>query len=193
MIGKIFSVLVTASVVFATLGGRMPELSEAVLDGASDAVELVISLLGMMCLWSGVIKVLDRVGVTRVISRLSRPLLRFIYPVAYSKDQGADEIASNFAANLLGMGNAALPLGLSAMEKLACQSKKEGSPNREMITFAVLNTVPFQLFPTTLISLRSSAGSLSAYEIIAPIYVCSALTICFAVLLCKTFPMREEL
>lgn len=191
MIGKVFCVLVTSSFVFAILEGRMGELSQAILQGCEAAVGLSISMLGMMCLWSGIIKVLDAVGFTSLISRCVRPVLKFIYPEAYRKNCGIDEISANFAANLLGMGNAALPLGLAAMEKLAeLDRRKSDSDNNvrasaDMITFSVLNTTPLQLLPTTLIALREAAGSAAPYEIIPPIYICSVVTTLFGILLCR--------
>lgn len=191
MIGKVFSFLVTSSFVFAFLGGNMDRLSAGILSAATDAVELVISLVGMMCLWSGVLAVFRECGITKLVSKAAKPFLRFAYPEAFRTGVGAEEISSNFAANLFGMGNAALPSGLAAMEKLSL-SAKEGEATREMITFAVMNTVPFQLFPTTLIAMRSAAGSMYPYEIITPIYVCSVLSVGFAVLLCRFLPMKRN-
>lgn len=181
MISKIFSVMVSASFVFALLSGRMEELGAAVISGAADAVNLSISMLGMLCLWKGVISILSFSGATKLLSKLVRPLLRLIYPVAFSKNCGADEICANFAANFLGLGNAALPAGLLAMQKL---SSLENGQN-DMMTFAVLATTPFQLIPTTLITLRSAAGSVSPYAIIPPILICSVATTVFAVMLCR--------
>ncbi len=185
MLSKVFSVLVTISFVFAALDGRMGELCAAVISGANDAVTLVISLVGMMCLWNGIIKVLDGAGLTKLLSRLIRPILKFAYPTACSKNCGVQEISANFAANLLGLGNAALPLGLSAMEKLATLDGEKEKANADMMTFAVLATTPIQLLPTTLIILRQNSGSASPYEIITPILICSVATTVFAVVLCR--------
>lgn len=181
MLSKVFSVLVSASFVFALLYGKMEELGASIISGAADAVSLSISMLGMLCLWKGIINILDCAGVTKLISRLVRPILKLIYPTAFSENCGADEICTNFAANFLGLGNAALPTGLSAMEKLS--SLQNGQ--NDMMMFAVLATTPIQLIPTTLIVLRSAAGSVSPYAIIPPILFCSAATTIFAVLLCR--------
>ncbi len=185
MIGKVFSVLVSSSFVFAILYGKTDALSDAILQGASNAVELCLSMMGVLCLWSGVISVLDGTGVTKAIAKLIRPMLKYLYPDAYKTNCGINEIAANFAANLLGLGNAALPLGLCAMEKLSSISVN-GRKSTDMFTFAVMNTVPFQAFPTTLIALRSAALSQDPYEIIFPIYICSVITVVFAAVLCRT-------
>lgn len=184
MISKVFAAFVTISFVFSAFSGRMSQLCSAIVTGANDAVSLTVSLVGMMCLWSGIIRVLDGAGATKLISKLIRPLLRFAYPETYSRNCGVDEISANFAANLLGLGNAALPLGLSAMEKLA-GAKECQRVSADMMTFAVLSTTPIQLLPTTLIILRQGAGSSSPYEIILPILVCSLATTVFAVVLCR--------
>ncbi|MBR5528006.1 MAG: hypothetical protein IKV97_03305 [Clostridia bacterium] len=184
MIGKIFCILTSSSFAFALVSGKMNELSAAVLSGAADAAALCISTLGVMCLWSGVIGVFDGVGVTALIAKVVRPILKYIYPTAHKTGVGIDEIAANFAANLLGLGNAALPFGLSAMEKLS-ELEKKYPDSHDMLTFAVMNTVPFQAFPTTLIALREAAGSQNPYDIILPIYLCSFATIIFAALVCR--------
>ena len=180
MISKVYAVLVTAAFAFSIYNGRLPQLSEAVLEGAQGAVELIFSMLGMMCLWSGVIKVMDKAGVTQLIARIAGPFLCLIYPDIRKSKKALGAIAANFAANLLGLGNAALPLGLSAMEELS----KSDIPTNAM-TFSVLSTVPIQLFPATLIMLRKAAGSASPYAIILPIWAISLLTYIFAVLLCR--------
>lgn len=185
MIGKVFSVLVSFSLVFGIFSGRIDEVSQAVIAGAGEAVELSVSMLGFMCLWSGIINVLNDGGVTSVITKLIKPVLRFVYPVAYKTGCGIDEIASNFAANLLGLGNAALPSGLCAVKKLSEFENTYGRQNPDLFTFCVMNTVPPQLFPSTLIILRKSAGSAAPYSIIVPIYICSFATFVFAAVWCR--------
>lgn len=183
VIGKVFSVLVSLSLVFGIIFGRLDEVSEAVLIGATEAVELSVSTLGFMCLWSGIINVFNDGGVTSIITRLIKPVLKYIYPTAYKEGIAVNEIASNFAANLLGLGNAALPLGLCAAEKLAIL-EKEGK-GADLFTFCVMNTVPPQLFPSTLIILRKASGSLYPDSVIMPIYICSVLTFVFAAFCCR--------
>lgn len=180
LLSKIFAVLVAVSFIFSAVNGDMSSLSEAVLEGAQGAVELVFSMLGMMCLWSGVIKVLEASGACALISKISMPFLKMIYPDSKNNKKAMLCIASNFAANLLGLGNAALPLGLSAVKELSDSGAKT-----DVMTFSVLSTVPLQLFPTTLITLRKTAGSCSPYSIILPIWAVSLFTYFFAAVLCR--------
>ena len=188
MLGKVFAVLVISSFLFAGFSGNMAEVCTAAIDGANEAVTLSISLLGVMCLWSGVIRTLDKAGLTRILSKAASGLLKLIYPKVYKNTEAINNIAADYSANLLGLGNAALPIGIRAMNSL----KKNGLPqpdtaNDDMIMFAVLNIAPFQLMPTTLIALRSTYGSANPFEIILPIWICSAGTTVFGVILCKTF------
>lgn len=186
MIGKIFGVLTVSSFIFAIIFGNMKELSLAVGSGCAEAVKLSLSLLGAMCLWSGVASVLDKAGFTGSLKKLVSPLLRVIYPESYKRNCGISECASNISANFLGLGNAALPLGIEAMKKFSSNNTLEkGKASDDMVMFAVLATTPFQLLPTTLATMREAAGSASPYEILLPVWICEILTTVFAVIVCK--------
>lgn len=189
MIGKVFSCMIFVSFTFALCTGNMELLSKSVADAAEDAVTLSLSLLGLTGLWSGMIRVLESSGATKRLSRRLLPIFRLLYPTAAETGRGIEEISANFAANLLGLGNAALPLGLSAMKALTPNGNEPERIRRDLLadrcTFAVMNTVPPQLFPTTLIALRTAANAAEPYEIILPISVCSCLTVLFTAILCR--------
>lgn len=188
MIGKVFGVLVTVSFVCAMICGNMTELSESVTSTANAAVELVITMTGSICLWSGVAKVLDKAGFTEFMQKLISPLLKVIYPDAFKKNNGICECACAVCANFLGLGNAALPLGTAAMKKFGENGIKEnGRATDDQVMFAVLATVPFQLLPGTLAAMREASGSKAPYEILLPVWICEILTIGFAVTICKIF------
>ncbi len=188
MLAKVFGILVLLSVICAAATGSLSSLALAVTQSAGDAVTLVLSLCGMMALWSGVIRVLEKVGAVAFLSRLVRPVLRVLYPHAARKNTGLDEIAAAFSANLLGLGNASLPLGIRAMQRLSESSTKTNDrASDEMILFAVLATTPIQLIPTTLLSLRFAHGSANPGCILLPIWICSVLTTLFGIFLCRLF------
>ena len=154
MLGKVFAILVILSLISGGFTGNMENVCNAAINGAAEAVNLSISMLGVMCLWSGVVRALDKAGITNMLAKIISPVLRLLYPGAYKKNISTDYIAANYSANMLGLGNAALPIGISAMKEL----KKEGLPsistaNDDMVMFAVLNTTPIQVIPTTLIAL----------------------------------------
>ena len=186
MLGKVFAILVISALVFGGFTGNIENVCNAAISGTSEAVNLSISMLGVMCLWSGVVRTLDNAGITKMLSKLISPLLKILYPGAYKNNVSTDYIAANYSANMLGLGNAALPIGINAMKEL----KKEGLPskntaNDDMVMFAVLNTTPIQIIPTTLIALRSAYNSLNSYEIILPIWICSIATTIFGAVICK--------
>ena len=164
----------------------MENVGDAAMKGADDAVRLSGNMLGVVCLWSGIIRVLDKAGFTAFLSRLIAPLLHFMYPKAFQSGEAVKDIAADYSANLLGLGNAALPIGIRVMNALKVSSAtKNDTASDEMIMFAVLNTAPIQLIPTTLIALRGAHGSDAPSEIILPIWICSIATFTFGIILCK--------
>ena len=184
MIEKCFFSLVVLSVVFAAFTGNMGAVANAALDGAANAVTVVISLCGAMCLWNGIMEVLRESGAIRVLSRLLSPVLRHVFPKTWQSGAGRDEVCAALSANILGIGNAATPLALSAMEKMnaACTG---GVASDDMVTFAALGAASLDLLPTTLIALRRGAGSLDPFNIIVPIWICSASCAFLTVVLCR--------
>ena len=186
MLGKIFAFMVIVSLICGGATGNIENVANGAISGAAEAVNLSISLLGVMCLWSGVIRTLDKAGVTEYLSKAISPLIRLVYPSAYKSKNSLSDIAASFSANLLGMGNAALPIGIRAMKSIKEQGlPADGTASDDMIMFAVLNTTPLQLMPTTLIAFRTAHGSANPFEIILPIWICSLATTVFGVLLCR--------
>ena len=119
MLGKIFGIFCTLSLLFGMLCGKLPEVASAIPDGAAKAIEVTLTLLGMMCLWSGVMQVLSDAGIIKKISRLFAPFLRYVFPKAYQTGAGYEEICATLSANFLGIGNAATPFALSAIRNTA--------------------------------------------------------------------------
>ncbi len=195
MLGKVFGIMCILSVLFGALNGNLPEVGEAVFEGAEAAVELTFSLVGIMCFWCGVMRVLTECGAVRFLSRILSPLLRFFFTDAYRRNEGCEEISASVGANLLGIGNAATPLALNAIKKLHGSSIKNGgdprSASRDMITLAVLNTAPANLLPTTIIALRRNAGSENPFAAVVPIWICSFTCAFLALILTKALGMRE--
>ncbi len=187
MLGKTFSVICIFSVVSAFITGNITNLSTAILTGAARAVELTLSLLGMMCLWCGVMNVLKSAGAIEKLSKLISPLLKFLFPTAYKTGNGIDECALNLSANLLGIGNAATPFAISALEKMQLDNKDKTTASDDMITLAVMNASPISLLPTTLIALRASMKSTNPTRVLLPIWICSTSGWILSVVLSKAF------
>lgn len=173
MLGKIFGGITILSLIAGILLGNGAELSNAVLDGAKGAVELTLSLCGIMSLWCGVMSVMERAGMIAKLSSFLKPILKIFFPDAYKSGIGIGEISANISANLLGIGNAATPFALKAMEKLQTVNKNPLYASADMITLAVMNTASFNIVPTTIIALRRAAGASEPYSIIVPIWISS--------------------
>ncbi len=194
---RISGFLMFISFLFSAANGTMPALSEAALGGSSKAVTLTLSLLGMMCLWSGIMKVLEHIGALGLLSKLLLPILKLIFPNAAKNGRGIKEISAAIAANFLGIGNASTPLSVAAMQALKDGDSDEASD--DMVTFTVLGTAFPSLIPTTVMAMRGASGSRSAFDILPAVWLCSLLLSFFAVLLsrgiCKSKkpPSREKM
>ena len=171
MLNYIWSFLVVCSVITSLLLGNTENLSNAFADSAADAIQLLLTLAGVICLWSGLMKIAERSGLNALMARLFAPLLRVLFPHLDKNGTAFEAITMNISANLLGLGNTATPLGLRAIKEL------NGGRDRasdEMVLFVVMNTASLQLLPTTLGALRQSSGSAAPFEILAPVWISSA-------------------
>lgn len=184
MINYIWFGMIALSLVCGLVNGRLEELSGAVMDGASQAVQLSIFLLGSMCAWLGFLKIAEESGLTRLLARALSPIIDRLFPDYRDDPALKGKICMNLSANLLGLGNAATPLGLAAMESMA--EKSPGNlPTRGMILFVVINTASLQLLPVNMAAMRSSAGSAAPFGILPEIWVTSLGALIAAVVCCK--------
>ena len=154
--GLVWTLMVTAALVCGAVQGMLPAVTAAAMKGASAAVELTLSMAGALCLWSGVMTVMERGGLTRGLARLFRPLLRRILPRASRDADTLAAVSANVSANLLGLGNAATPLGIRAAQRMATGCG--GTASDELCRLVVLNTASIQLLPTTVAAVRSAQG-----------------------------------
>ncbi|MBE6660390.1 MAG: spore maturation protein A [Ruminococcaceae bacterium] len=173
MLGKVFGAIVLVAVFFGFWNGTGEQMASAALDGAGRAIELTLTLSGMMCLWCGVMRVLEEAGVIGKLARLLRRPLAFFFPDAAARGEGLEEICANFAANLLGIGNAATPMALRALEKMQASNPDPDTATGDMITLTVLNTCSVALIPSTILALRRQAGATRPFEVVVPIWICS--------------------
>lgn len=193
MMNYIWSGMILLSLAVGAVTGRIGEVAAAAIDGAAGAVTLCISLLGIMCLWTGLAKIGERAGLIDLFAKLLRPLTRFLFPRLDQKGTAVGAIVMNMVANLLGMGNAATPLGIAAMRELDRENKHRAAASDEMCMFAVINTASLQLIPTTVISLRQSFGSVNPSVIIMPVWITSVCALAAGVTAAKLFQRRKRL
>lgn len=185
MLGKTFSVILILSMLTAIINGNTQRLSFELLEALPEAVTLCLSLLGMMCFWSGIMNVFKCAGLLDKMAGALKKPMNFIYGKNRLSQNDLQNISASFAADFLGLGNAALPFGLAAMRGLNKGNTEEATDTAVM--HAVLNTVPIQLIPSTLIAMRSSHNSANPFDVIAGIWLCSAIITVFAVFVCKLF------
>lgn len=190
MLSVILAVISALSVFYGVCAGRADEISAAVLDGASGAVSLTLTLCGSMCLWCGIMELFRRAGIMRSLTRIIMPLLRIILPDAARSGCAMEEIAANISANFLGIGNAATPYALAAMRKLDERARKAGIPagtaSDDMVTLAVLNTTSVSLIPTTVCTIRRAAGAARPFLVVPVVWICSAVCAVTAIVLARS-------
>lgn len=173
MINAVWLIIFSLSLLFAAIGGSFSAVSDAVFRGGSKAVELAITLTGIVCFWSGIMEAARQSGVTEAVSVLLRPLTRTLFPSLKKGSKALEYIVMNITANLLGLGNAATPFGIMAIKELDRENNYLPYASDAMCMFVVINTAAPQLLPTTIIGLRSAAGAAAPYEITVPIWITS--------------------
>ncbi|MCX7615364.1 MAG: spore maturation protein A [Clostridiales bacterium] len=176
MMTRVWVVLIVFATIMGVISGRIPEVSIAITKGASGAVELILSIIGIMCLWSGIMRVLSESGLASKIARMMRPVLKLLFRNAANDQEALELISGNITANLLGLANAATPIGLKAADRLQkISGGKEASD--ELITFIVINTASIQLIPTTVAAVRSMLGSAKPYDILPAVWLSSSISV----------------
>ena len=179
----IWPVMILISIVFAAVNGTLDSTVSAAFSGAENAVQTTIAMAGLFCFWSGLLKLSEKSGFSEVLAKIINPALKKLFPKVEGK--AYSHITMNIAANLMGMGNAATPAGIDAMCELDRLNGYSPYISDEMCLFVVINTASLQLIPTTIISLRAAAGSPNPASVMIPIWIASATSLIFAILMMK--------
>lgn len=178
MLNKIWPIFILVSFSYAIFAGNLESLNSAIFASTNDAISLSISLLGTICLWNGIMQVANKTSLIDKLTNLLRPLIKLLFPEMRENKQIQREISMNMIANILGLGNAATPLGLKAMKSMQKENTKKDTLTNSMLVFIVLNTASIQIIPTTVIAIRNSLNSNDPTSIIFPVWIA---TICAAV------------
>jgi len=185
MINVIWFFLIFIGLILYFLRGSSEAVMNAAISGGVSAVELTIGLIGVICIWSGIMKIAEKSGLTNILGKILSPFLRLIFPDLPPKHPANSAIVMNLASNMLGLSNAATPFGIKAMEELQrLNSSKERSTNT-MVTFLVINSACVQLIPATVISIRSAAGSKNPSEIIITTIISTVIAAIVGIISCK--------
>ena len=185
---RVWTGMVAAALLCGMVTGRMDAVSAAALEGASSAIELSLSMAGILCLWSGVMEILEQCGIAKGLGRLFRPVLRRLLPNAAKDEETLAALTANVSANLLGLGNAATPLGIRAARRMAAGCG--GVASNELCMLVVLNTASIQLLPTTIASVRAAAGSASPFDILPAVWLSSLLSVIVGLTAAKLLSRR---
>ena len=187
--GKLFFAAAVISVIFGLFNGNISAVSAAALEESTHAVELSIKLLGSLCFWSGLMEAARQSGLVSALCKVLRPFLGIIFPSLRGEEKALGAVSMNVAANLLGLGNAATPLGIAAMKELHKLSGGAFAATKEMVCFVVMNTASLQLLPTTVAVLRMEAGAEKPLDILPAVWFVSACSLAVGIAAAKlTFP-----
>lgn len=178
MLNIIWPIFIIVSFGYAILNGRVAEVNNSVFESTKSAVELSISLLGTICLWNGIMQIASKTSIVKHLSKLLNPIMKKLFPDINKEEKVHEEITMNMIANIMGLGNAATPLGLKAMRSMQKKNSNKSRLSNSMAMFIVLNTASIQLIPTTVIAIRNSLGSNNPTAMIVPVWIA---TICAAI------------
>ena len=182
--------MVVLSLLFGLFTGHLDAVANAALEGANSAIELSLSMAGILCLWSGVMEIMNVCGLSSALARTFRPLLRRLLPNACRDEETLAAISASVSANLLGLGNAATPLGIRAARRMARGC--DGVASDELCLLVVLNTASIQLLPATIASVRAAAGCRTPFDILPAVWLASVLSVTVGLLTARILSRRGK-
>lgn len=185
MINVIWFFILIFGIGVGLITGRGEIVSKSIITTAGSTVEFVIKLVGIMCVWCGVMKIAEKSGLTEKLAKLLRPVLKLIFKEAAKDEKAMGAIIMNLTANMMGLSNAATPFGIKAMEEMDRLNPNKGTASNDMSLFLVLNAACIQLVPTTVISVRAASGSQNPGEFIIPALIASVIAAVMGVVYCK--------
>ena len=185
MLNIIWPLFLITSFIYAIFNGRVYEVNNSIFESTKLAVDLSISLLGTICLWNGIMQVASKTRIIDHLSKILKPIMKKIFPDIKENDEAHKPITMNIIANIMGLGNAATPLGLKAMKLMQKQNREKDKLSNSMAMFIVLNTASIQIIPTTVIAIRNSLGSENSTAMIIPVWIATIFAACSAVFAAK--------
>ncbi|MGA9226625.1 MAG: nucleoside recognition domain-containing protein [Mesobacillus sp.] len=192
MVNYIWVIMTLIGLVFAMVNGTMAEVNEAVFSGAKEAVTLCIGLISILVFWLGMMRIAEESGLLSKLSSLFKPFVSKLFPEVPSNHPAMGYILSNMIANMFGLGNAATPLGIKAMEELKELNGGKQEASRSMITFLAINTASITLIPTTVIAIRMNYNSENPTDIVGPTLVATAVSAVAAIFIDRYFYYRRS-
>ena len=196
MLNLLWGAMLLIGIIYGAVTGNMSEVSDAALSSAKEAVSLCITMAGIVAMWMGIMEIARASGLIDKMTSAMIPLLRFLFPRIPENHRALEFISANMIANFLGLGWAATPFGLKAMEQLAVleeERRSKGAASNEMCTFLILNISSLQLIPVNIIAYRSQYGSVNPTAIVGPGIAATAFSTAVAVVFCKMMDRKQNL
>ena len=185
MMNYIWVIMITFSVISSFFLGTSSELSSGIITSGNTAVDLCITLLGTFCLWNGLMNIAEKSGLTKTISKFMSPILCRLFKGMKKDDLALQPICLNITSNLLGLSNAATPIGIEAMKRLSEKNHGKTTPNNNMILFVVMNSAALRLIPSTVAAIRAENGSQNPLEIVLPSIITSIIALTVGITMTK--------
>ncbi len=201
MLNYLWGMMIIIGIIYGAIQGRMPDVTNAILDSSKEAVTLCITMVGIMSVWVGLMEIAKTSGLIQSATNMIRPFIHFIFPDIPKNHPANEYITTNIIANILGLGWAATPAGLKAMDALATLEEERGNPeylskkknrtaSREMCAFLVINISSLQLIPVNIIAYRAQYGSVNPADIILPAILATSASTITGIIFCKLMPRR---
>lgn len=185
MLNILWPIFIIISIIYAIFSGNLQNINNCIFESTESAVNLTLTLIGTTCLWSGIMEIASKTKTIDYLSRILNPIVKKLFKNINTNGKSYNNIVMNIIANILGLGNAATPLGLKAMNELQKENEDKEKLSDNMMMLIVLNTSSLQIIPTTVIAIRSSLGSNNPSEIIFPVWISTICSAIVAIIICK--------
>ena len=194
--GYIWVFLIVISIIIGAINGKLPEITQAIVDNAKLAVEISISLIGVMAFWLGLVKLAEKSGLITLVAKIVQPITNFLFPEIPKNHPALGNITMNISANALGVTNAATPVGIKAMQEMQTLNTQKDTATNPMATFLAINTAGFQIVPASVIAVLVAAGAKNPTEIVGPTILVTTIGTIVAIITVKIlqrfFPVTQE-
>lgn len=187
MLNLVWPIFLIISFIYAIFSGNLENLNSNIFQSIDSAINLTLTMLGTICLWNGIINIAQNTSIINKLTKILNPIINFLFPEIKNNKKVKKEISMNMVANILGLGNAATPLGLKAMKSMQEENPKKEILSDLMAMFIIINTASIQIIPTTVIAIRSSMGSSNPTAIVVPIWIASVITATAGIVITKIF------
>lgn len=187
MLNIIWPLFIVISFIYAFFSGNIEQVSNGIFESLTDVVNLSLTFLGTMCLWNGIMEIAKRTTLIKKLTSFLKPLIKFLFPELTKNEKAKEEISMNIIANVLGLGNAATPLGLKAMKTMQKENKDKTTLSNSMAMFILINTASIQLIPTNVIAIRNSLNSTTPTQIIFPVWIATIIAAISSIMAAKVF------